>query len=571
MNKDSEKYIYNNFKKLKIDVNFTDPIFKFEKISLLQLKKCFSEISNSSAPGISKIPTNILKASIDTIGPVLVHIYNNCIESNVIPDEFKFAQCIPLFKKGSSFDMNNYRGISVLPPLAKLMEKLLAIQIKDYFEVNKLFYVGQHGFRKGFSCESALHELVTDINLNQDKRLITILLFIDFRKAFDLVDSELLLRKLFHYGFNNDALKLIKNYFTNRKQHMKIGDIFSTELFLLLGVPQGSVLGPLFFLIFINDLPFVMDLSSKLFADDTTFYKNGKDITDLIKSFKSKLEPMIEWCLLNRLDINFKKTYCMIVTRRRIVIPKTISINNVDIEVVDSFKLLGITIDNKMNFSKHVSMVCGRVNSVLYSIKRLFFLPLITKIQYFKTFILPLFDYCLTLTTYYEKYIIAKLSNCYYITMAKLFNTNKSDKFNFTNQSHEEIQLFLSKYNLSSFSHRVFIRLDVFIFKIVQSKSPPLLNEKLFVNTDDSIANRLKSDDIQPNTVYVPTCRHGYGEKTFDNFGALFYNKFLLNISSSSLATFKTAIYSNLIFLHKQFIETFSKFDIKFSYKHYKK
>ena len=411
--------------------------------------------------------------------------------------------------------------------------------------------------------------MISDINSNQDKRLITILLFIDFRKAFDLVDTELLIRKLFHYGFNSNALELIKSYFTNRTQQIKIGDTLSSELSLILGVPQGSVLGPLFFLIFINDLPFIMNLSSKLFADDTTFYKNGKDMSQLISSFKKYLEPMIEWCKLNRLDINFKKTYCMVITRKHVIIPKVLLFNNTEIEVVESFKLLGVTIDNKLNFAKYVSMVCGRVNNVLYSIKRLFFLPLATKIQFFKTFILPLFDYCLTLTIYYAKYIIAKLSNCYYLTMAKLFNSNKSDKFNFTNQSLDEIQMFLLKYNLYSFSHRVFVRFNLFMFKIINSKSPPLLYESIVVNKEDIIANRLKSDNA--DKAYVPSCKQGYGEKTFAHFGALFYNIFVFNNVTISLNVFKNNIFSNLISLHKLFIESFSKFNILFSYKHFRK
>ena len=232
---------------------------------------------------------------------------------------------------------------------------------------------------------------------------------------------------MFHYGFDNDALELVKCYFTNRFQHTKIGDIISKEFHINLSVSQGSVLGPLFFLIFVDDLLFVLQLMAKLFADYTTLYKAGNYIDKLISSFIKDLEPLISWCEMNRLDINFKKTYCMIVTRHRVVIPKSIFLNGVNKEVVSKFKLLGVTLDNKLIFSTYISSVCGRVNGVLYSIKRLFYLPLSTKIQFFKTFILPLFDYCLTLSISYEKYLITKLSNCYYRTMMRLFGANKSD------------------------------------------------------------------------------------------------------------------------------------------------
>ena len=141
--------------------------------------------------------------------PIYTEIFNSCVDNLLIPSDWKFAIVTPLFKKGNHTDINNYRGISVLPVLAKLFEKLLAQQITDYFSANKLFYTGQHGFRKGHSCETALHELLSDINIARDLKQIVLLLFIDFRKAFDTVDSHLLMDKLIHYGFDNNALKLI--------------------------------------------------------------------------------------------------------------------------------------------------------------------------------------------------------------------------------------------------------------------------------------------------------------------------------------------------------------------------
>ena len=180
-----------------------------------------------------------------------------------------------------------------MPPVAKLFEKILATQITIYLNINNILFSGQHGFRSAHSCETALHELLTDLNRAKDKRLIAILLFIDFRKAFDLVDAEKLLLKLFHYGFDNNALELIKNYFTDRQQKVKFNGISSSYVKIKLGVPQGSVLGPLFFLIFINDLPFILNLLCKLFADDTTLYEYGVDINSLISKFKEALQPMI--------------------------------------------------------------------------------------------------------------------------------------------------------------------------------------------------------------------------------------------------------------------------------------
>jgi len=192
---------------------------------------------------------------------------------------------------------------------------------------------------------------------------------------------------------------------------------------------------------------------------------------------------------MNILDI----TNIMIVTRHGVEIPKSIMVNGMDIEVFQKFKLFGVTIDSKFIFAYYISSVCHQVNGIMNTTKRLFYLPLSTKIQFFKTIILPLFDYCLTLSIYYERYLITKLSNSYYTTMSRLFGTIKSDSFNFTNKSHDELQSFLAQYNLNSFTHRLFIRLDTFIYKIINSSKPSILNECLFVDTSDNIANRLKS------------------------------------------------------------------------------
>ena len=144
---------------------------------------------------------------------------NECLSLNSIPSDQKIASLTPLFKnKGDRSDINNYRSISVLPPIAKIFEKLLSKQIKIYFNTNSLFYKGQHGFREGHSCETALDEFITAINHSRDNKLLTMILFIDFRKAVDLVDSNLLIYKLFHYGFDNISLRLLTDYFTNRQQ-----------------------------------------------------------------------------------------------------------------------------------------------------------------------------------------------------------------------------------------------------------------------------------------------------------------------------------------------------------------
>jgi len=232
---------------------------------------------------------------------------------SVVPREWKSATVSSLFKnKGLNSELTNYRGISVLPPLSKVFEKILNEQIVTYLDNQNILSAGQHGFREGHSCETALHELISDLNVVCDSRLISMLLFIDYRKAFDTFDSNLLLLKLFHYGFTNSALALVGDYFKGRSQCTKVQGKVLEPADILAGVPQRSVLGPLFFLLFINDL--LQGISSKLFADDTTIYSSGPDLDGVVKDFQVRIMLLSTWCSLNRLDINWSKTFVMFVT-----------------------------------------------------------------------------------------------------------------------------------------------------------------------------------------------------------------------------------------------------------------
>ena len=217
-------------------------VFSFKHTDQATVYDCLMNVNKKSSAGCSGLPVTILKACYEQVVPFLTKLFNELCNAIVTP----------LHKKGALYDMNNCRGISVLPIAAKIFEHVLSIQIKQYFSSNNLFSEHQHGFRTAHSCETTLHEIVSYCLVYLDKKILNALLFIDFKKAFDMVDRDLLIFKLLNYGFNF-AIKIIIDYFNGRSQVVKIDDILSNLADLLLGTAQGSGLGPLFFIIFIND------------------------------------------------------------------------------------------------------------------------------------------------------------------------------------------------------------------------------------------------------------------------------------------------------------------------------
>jgi hypothetical protein len=479
-------------------------------------------------------------------------------------NEWKNAIVTPLHKKGALDDMNNYRGISVLPIAAKIFEHVLSIQIKQYFSSNNLFSEHQHGFRTAHSCETTLHEIISDCLGNLDKKLLNALLFIDFKKAFDMVDRDLLIYKLLNYGFDNLAIKIIIDYFNGRSQVVKIDDILSNLADLLLGIAQGSCLGPLFFIIYINDLPrFLKDILSKLFADDTTLIFSGATLNVVNERMKIGIMQLNEWCKHNRLYINWSKTFIMYITTR-VAIPKSILINNQTINVVDKFRLLGVLVDNKLKFDTYVAQQYLAINKRLFNIKKLFFLPQEVKMTFFKAFILPSFDYCISLALYYSKKSLQKLCKSFYFCLFKLF------KFNFYNKSEQYINEFLEPFGLSSFQYRFVTKILLFIAKIGTIKAAPIVLKKQIqlkecLNLDHNLrSNRALRVEIKRRFTK-------FGDNMFEPIGAKLINKIDILNFYNNLFTFKTVLYRNINLIVEKFISVLPRFIFQLDFYFYLK
>ena len=281
------------------------------------------------------------------------------MSSGVYPDKLKIAKVIPIYKKGSKSDVSNYRPISILSCLNKIFEKLLCKRLYKFLTSKNCFYKYQFGFRENHSTLQALIETVDSIKLDIDNNNIVCGIFADLSKAFDTVDHSILIKKLDYYGIRGIAKELISSYLTNRKQFVLVNGSKSKYLPITCGVPQGSVLGPLLFLLFINDIVNSCPAAKLvIFADDTSVFFSNKNINQLIIQAEQTLKQLMKWFEANRLTLNTSKSNFIIfrtVQRKIVDLPEKINVCGKNVYRTDKIKYLGVLIDEHLTWKHHIT------------------------------------------------------------------------------------------------------------------------------------------------------------------------------------------------------------------------
>lgn len=525
-NKKQNKTFTSN--QLEIEENNLQ-LANFRHIAIDDIKKIIGTLKkNNSIDGIDK---KIIEIGMPVIGKELMNIINKSIDEGKVPDKWKGSLVIPVPKVINTKKCEEHRPINMQPVSEKTMEVFIKEQILDHVKINNILIPNQSGFRDKHSCESSIQLVVSKWKelIDQGKTVLTV--FIDFKRAFETIDRKKLTNKLAKYGIVGSANKWVNDYLSNRYQQTKIGEHISSKKEVNFGVPQGTVLGPLLFILYINDIVTCLDSSTiiNLFADDTAITVFGSGVEEVIEKMQAELKSLEEWLSSNNLFVNTQKTKVMLFNKKNCENINKIELFGNQLEYVVECKYLGLIIDNQLNFSKHANYVIDKVNKKINFFRRLSNnLSMYTRVTVYKSIIAPHFDYCPTILFYLnekEKNSLQKLQNR---AMRVILKTNR----------YVRIKDMLECLQFMSVDQRLVYMNLLFIFKMIHNLLPEYMAEKIsFVNDVHNYNTRNACD------IYVPTVKKTSTQNSLFHKGLVIYNSLPHNIKNiNSINIFKRNI-----------------------------
>ena len=464
--KDTLDNIFTRFKLHPSIIAIKEKSFKeIFDFTLLTTDEVLSEINKldhtKSTTGIS---ISLLKDNSDICAPILTNIFNSCINNGVFPDQLKLADITPIFKSVDSMAKKNYRPVSILNSVSKLFEKLIQKQLNPFFDDKLSEYLC--GYRKGNSTQYALLNLIESWKKYRDNHGYSAAVLMDLSKAFDTINHDLLLAKLHAYGVSKNALKLMMSYLRNRYQRTKVNGEYSSWEELLTGVPQGSVLGPLLFNIYLNDLLYAVENAEICnFADDTTPHSSGYDLKEVMIDVEHDCSLLVEWFRDNYLTLNADKCHLLVSGYKCEAMYA--SVGDALLWEENSVKLLGLIIDSELTFNNYVQMICKKASQKLTAIVRLANIISEKKRKVLlKTFFESQFSYCPLLWMFCSRKLNNKINRLHERALRIAYADYVS--------SFEEL---LAKDDSVTIHQRNLKVLAVEMYKISQGISPKFMND----------------------------------------------------------------------------------------------
>ena len=495
-----------------------------------------SGLKNTNSLGHDNIPNKVVKYCKSELAHIICHIVNQSMADGVFPELLKTAKIVPVFKSENDKLVNNYRPISILTTFSKIFEKAVFARLGDYMEKYKILHENQFGFRKGLSTCTALLQLVDELANSIDHGQTTVGVFVDLAKAFDTVDHRILLQKLEHYGIRGVVLKWFNSYISNRKQCVLVNSTISKLSNIKCGVPQGSILGPILFILYINDLTHVSHkLKNIMFADDTNLFLTGKSINEVENEMNSELAKVNIWFQANLLSLNVKKTSYMIFGNSK---NKTanIYIDNILLNRQYDTKFLGVILSANLKWNKHIDVVVSKASKnigIIAKVRHL--LPQkLTRNLYF-TLVHPYVNYCNLIwaspvkSVQLERILKVQKKYCRLITFS-----------NFVEHSRP---LFVRLCILNVYEIHKLLLLS-HIYAITNGLTKNEYSQQYYIVNSDIHQYNTR----QKNNLHIPNCRTSTKQNTISFQGPKLWNSLPMDVRSSpSIMIFKRKVRKYLL------------------------
>ena len=470
--------------------------FSFNNIIAEDIVKSVKRIS-TEAVGIDGIPIRFIKMLLPVLNIYLCHVFNHMIMTSTFPICWKTGHVIPVAKVNIPNSVKDFRPISLLPSLSKIFEHVLHDQIIAYLDRKSLLNPFQSGFRKHCGTTTALIKIEDDLKLSMDTNMFSILVLLDFSKAFDSIDHKLLITKLDKlFGFDSSAVKLIKSYLCDRSQYVEFDKIKSETVMLSCGVPQGSILGPLLFSLFINDLPNVLnDCSFHMYADDVQIYASGKvsEQNLLLENINSNIEAICSWSKRNGLILNAAKTQSIKMCKKSVAdylhsLP-SVKVGDTQVPYSTTVKNLGLILDQHLDFHAHINHICKSVFGGLHSLNRLrYCTPEDVRKKLFSALLLPYFHYCDVIYSATSATILKRLQLALNSCLRYVLNLRKYDHIS-------QFSTFLLGCDLPTYLN---FRAVTFMYKILKYPVPSYL-----------LPYRSLANSERTSNLYIPSFTRG--------------------------------------------------------------
>ena len=521
----------------KLDI----PPFTIPPIPVSFVLHQLQRLNVSKSTGHDGLNASFLKMSASIIAPVLTKIFNVSIVTGDYPKLFKTAKVIPIHKRGPTSDKSNYRPISILPVISLILERHVSIHFRKFLEDNKLLYLRQSGFRSRHSCQTALVNLIDEWIMAIDNNTYVGAVFLDLSKAFDLVDHHMLLQKLKKFHLSKSAIAWFTSYLEDRHQFVQIQGFSSDSLRIISGVPQGSVLGPLLFLLYMNDLPSsVKHTTVDMFADDTTISTSSSSLDSVTHSLTADIENINKWCDSNKMHINLSKTKVMYLSSKSKMNTIHNSLVPIHFKVTEltcssAEKLLGVIVDNTISWSNHVEFILKKCTSLLYLLSRIkHFLSVPFRKLFFNSYILPHLDYCCIVW-----------GNCNSIAINKVVLFQKrAARLILDADLLTPSKILFARLNWLPFPQRIQFHKAILLYKIFSNQAPEYLSDIFTpVSSIHSISLR-SATDMQ---LYSPRPKTEILRKSFLYSGSKLWNSIPNHIKKApTLSQFKSLYLQSL-------------------------